>query len=323
MRNTINVVVLVSVLSVLAQARTNNFVNVSFTVDGKPSPCDGFQVQLQMDGKSFIPKVSGERFEVPEKFREHRKSWNIDERVDISLTCNGLTLVFPHQHPGFLTDADWRLGVAYPLYAAKEYGYTHEFDRGAWMGYLIFEGEPGVVTFSAQDNVPSEVSAAMQREQAAASAERRRDIAYVLAVFRVQYQNNRDYLLSLLHSCLARPKQSPEDDLCNDDLVKFITNLYWRGDSELLAPLVQVAETRRDVIDEIGNFYADLLARKGDEMLDAMSQLPDEKQQLVCKLAYEDDLSMDAPRRKRVMAFLLKVSTAPASRCLAALREAQ
>jgi hypothetical protein len=162
------------------------------------------------------------------------------------------------------------------MYALKEYGYTHEFDHGAWLGYLIFEGEPGVVTFSSQPDPPAALSDALRKEPLNASPERGRDIAYVLAVFNVEYQKNRDLLLSSLNSCLSRPKESREDDVCDGDLLSFVTNLYWRGDSALLALLLQIAESRRDVIGDIGTFYADLLARRGVIALSATGELSDD-----------------------------------------------
>jgi hypothetical protein len=68
--------------------------------------------------------------------------------------------------------------------------------------------------------------------------------------------------------------------------------------------LLQVADTRRDTIGEIGTFYSDLLDRRGAVVLESIEKLPVEKQKLICKLAYEDDLSIDTPKRDRVVAFL-------------------
>lgn len=217
-----------------------------------------------------------------------------------------------------MREGDWQLGIAQPLYALKEYGYTHQFDHGAWLGYLIFEGEPAVVTFSSQPDPPAELFDALRKDQPNASPGRGRDIAYVLAVFDVEYQKNRDLLLLSLKSCLSKPKESSEDDVCDGDLLSFVTNLYWRGDSALLAPLLQIAESRRDVIDDIGTFYADLLDRRGVIVLSAMGELSDDKQHLVCKLADADDLSINPPNRDRIIAFLRGASGAAATQCLRA-----
>ena len=159
----------------------------------------------------------------------------------------------------------------------------------------------------------------MRKEQPSSSGERARDIAYALAVFGIEYQTNRDRLLNLLGSCLSKPKESAEDDECGGELLDFVTNLYWRGDDALLAPLLQVADTRRDVIGEIGTFYADLLDRRSAVAFESIGKLPPEKQQLVCRLAYEDDLSADSPKRDRVMAFLRSAGGDVAARCSKAL----
>ncbi|HEV2732508.1 MAG TPA: hypothetical protein VGV15_20955 [Terriglobales bacterium] len=311
--------ILISMVNPSAQSQPTGFIEVSFSIDGTPANCEGFQVDLRLNGESIKPKQTGQRFEIPDAFKVPASKWDDDQRVDISLTCSGHTLAFPNQHPAFVREGDWQFGIAQPLYAVKEYGYTHEFDRGAWLGYLIFEGEPGVVTFSSQPNPPADLSEALQKEQLNASPERERDIAYMLAVLNVEYQKNRDYLLSSLNKCLSRPKESPEDDVCDGDLLSFVSNLYWRGDSALLAPLLQIAESRRDVIGDIGTLYADLLDRRGVIVLSAMGALSDDKQHLVCKLANVDDLSINSPKRERIVTVLRGAGGTAAAECLRAL----
>ena len=310
--------ILVSMVNASAQSKPTGFIAVSFSIDGTPAHCDGLQVELRLNGESIKPKLTGQRFEIQDAFEGPASKWKNNQRVDISLTCGGHTLAFPNQHPAFVREGDWQLGIAQPLYALKEYGYTHEFDRGAWLGYLIFAGEPGVVTLSSQPDPPAELSDALRKEQLNASPERGRDIAYVLAVFNVEYQKNRDLLLSSLNRCLSRPEESPEDGVCDGDLLSFVTNLYWRGDSALLAPLLQIAELRRDVIDDIGTFYADLLDRRGVIVLSGMGELSDDKQRLVCRLADADDLSINRPKRDRIIAFLRGARGAAATQCLRA-----
>lgn len=292
-------------------------ISVAFAVDGKPTRCTAFSIELRFDGKVIKPNHADQNFDVPDLFKKLPKQWRDDQRVDISLSCGGHTLAFPNQHPAFLRERNWQLGIAYPPYAVQEYGYTHEFDRGAWLGYLIFEGEPGVVTFSSQPEPPADLSDALRAEQVNASPERLRDISYALAVFNVEYEKNRDYLLSALNSCLSRPKESPEDDVCDSDLFSFVANLYWRGDYKLLLPLLQIAEPRRDVIGDIGIFYADLLDRRGDIVLGGMQELPDDKQRVVCRLA-DDDLRDNSPRQERIKTFLRKAKGTAAVQCLSA-----
>jgi hypothetical protein len=311
---------LVFVASLPAQSTPNKSVAVSFSIDGSPAHCEDFQVVLTLNGESIQPSVKGQSFEIPGEFKRPASQWRDDQRVDISLTCSGHTLVFPNQHPAFIREGDWRLGIAYPLYALKEYGYTHEFDHGTWLSYLIFEGEPGVFTLRSKPDPPAGMADSLLKEQPTASPARARDLAYELAVLSVDYGKNRDLLLSLLNNCLSRPKESPEDDVCDSNLLSFVTNLYWRGDTALLAPLLQIAEPRGDVIGDVGTFYSDLLDGRGAVALNAIEEFPDDRQKLVCRLA-GDDLRFGSPKRNRVLAFLRGVKTSTATRCLSALND--
>jgi hypothetical protein len=76
----------------------------------------------------------------------------------------------------------------------------------------------------------------------------------------------------------------------------------------LLAPLLQVADIRWDIIGEIGTFYSDLLDRRGAVVFESIEKLPADRQKLVCKLAYEDDLSIDSPKPDRVITFLKRLA---------------
>jgi hypothetical protein len=162
------------------------------------------------------------------------------------------------------------------------------------------------------------IADSMTKELPNASGARARNIAYALAAFGVEYERNRDYRLLLLNSCLARPKEAPENDECDGELLDFVTSLYWRGDDSLLALLLRVADTRRNVIGVIGIFYSDLLDRRGAVVFESIEKLPAEKQKLICKLAYEDDLSMNGPKRDRVIALLRGAGGDAAARCSSA-----
>jgi hypothetical protein len=134
-------------------------------------------------------------------------------------------------------------------------------------------------------------------------------------VFNIEYQQNRDYLQSLLNRCLAKPRNSPEEDGCDWRLLDYVTNLYWRGDNVLLTPLLQVADGRKDVILEIGTFYADLLDRRAPSVVDLLSRLSPEKQVEVCKMAGEDELSRNKPKLERVLKRLRAIRHEAAARC--------
>jgi hypothetical protein len=97
------------------------------------------------------------------------------------------------------------------------------------------DGKPARCAFVSQPDPPAEMEDSMKKEQPNASGERARNIAYALAVYGFEYERNRDYLLRRLSNCLARPRESPENDECDGELLDFVTNLYWRGDDSLLA----------------------------------------------------------------------------------------
>lgn len=306
---------LISVVVLTAQTPPQHYVSVEYLIDGKKSACKSFSVELRYEGQSFRPDVRGQRFEVPEVFNKPSSEWKDNDSVDLSLSCGGHAYAFS-AHPGFFHVEQWTLGTAHPVYAIREYGYTHAFDRGAILDYLIFETEPGRLTLTVERDPPPGAIAELQGEQVQASEGRSRDIAYELAVYNYDYPANRLYLLNVLNRCLMRPKDSPEDDECDGDLLKFLTNLYWRGDDELLSPLLDIASDRRDVIGEIGRFYSDLLDGHSKNILKAMESLRTEKQSVICKLAYEDDMSMDSPKLARVQAMLRNEGSKVAKNCL-------
>lgn len=308
-----------AVVPVSAQTQPHDdSISVGFAIDGKPTLCTPFSVELRFDGELIKPNKAGQHFDVPDVFKKPSEQWRDDQHVDISLSCGGQTFVFPKVHPAFIRGGDWELGIARPLYSIERFSRTPELEHGAWASYLIFEGEPGVVTFVSQPEPPAGMADSMRREQPNASGERARNIAYALAVFGFEYERNRDYLLRLLNTCLARPRESPETDECDGELLDFLTNLYWRGDDSLLAPLLRVADTRRDVIGQIGTFYSDLLDRRGSIGFESIEKLPAERQSLICKLAYDDDLSINSPKRDRVIALLRRAGDEAATRCSSA-----
>jgi hypothetical protein len=177
---TIAVLLLSLPLSLAAQHDPNDSISVAFSIDGKLTDCADFQVELRLNGKKITPKHTAQFFLVPAIFKKPAKEWQESERVDISIACNGHSFVFSNQSPAFVeSGSSWQLGMANPLYALKTYGYTHEFDRGAWLGYLIFEGEPGVVTFVSEPDPPTGRIGDLLAEQPSAKGEHARNIARI------------------------------------------------------------------------------------------------------------------------------------------------
>ncbi len=317
--------VLLAMIAVSAAAQTRELiqsVSVTFAIDGKPTPCDHLKTQLRLDGRRIKPKYTDRGFAIPTAFDKKASEWSADEKVDVSVSCGKYTLTFPKLHPTWVSPGSWKIGIAHPPYWFEGFRYTAAIEHGTWLSYLESECDgcdPGVVTISHR-TPPASVIKLLQDEQPTASAERARDIAYALAVYNVEYQHSRDYLLELLNACLSRPRESPEDDVCDRRLLDYATNLYWRGDSTLLPKLLQMADPREDVIGEIGTFYAGLLDRRTPIAVEGLQGLSNAKQETICRLAGEDDFSIDAPRLNRVGKQLHNMGGEVAGRCL---REAE
>jgi hypothetical protein len=279
-----------------AAPKSKGAIVISFEDHDKEIPCKGLAVELRVDGNALIPSYTTTGFVVPDKLKQLNDTGAArNTRVDVMVTCNGLPLHFPGIY-GTWFDVDWKVGVDYPPFAH----FTHHAmpERGAWVSYLGTNGGgDGVeIWVSNPDPIPGMPERVLE-EQPNATAEGARDIAYALAVYKSNYEKNRDYLLGLLRSCVARPKESPEDEVCDEELLDYVINL-WRGDATLLRPLLEMADTRRDVLGDIGTFYADLLDRQPSAAAYGLRALDPQNQQVVCELA--GDSLGDVPQRAKI-----------------------
>jgi len=298
-------------------ALANGTVSFRFLVDGKPISCTS-TVELRLDGRAIVAERTDGGFLVPAAFNKKPSEWPSDKTVQVKVICGEYVLNF-NLPPSWVSPGQWEVGIAYPPHWMERFGYLRAVEEGTWLSYLESECngcDPGVFTTVSHPNPPASLIAGLRREQPSSSGERARDIAYALAVFDVEYQQNRDFLLDELNTCLARPKESPEDDVCDGTLLDYVTNLYWRGDVTLEQPLLQLADSRKDVIHEIGRFYADLLDRHTATTVDGLSRLAQDKQRLICQLAGEDEYSLDEPKFKRVTQHLHAIGDETANQCL-------
>jgi len=322
MRTAIIATVLLSVATIsgIAQERgLSQSIAVKFAIDGKTVACDKLGVQLHLDGHTILPKHTDSDFTVPAAFSKTGQEWSSQQKVDVSVSCGKYTLSFPKLHPTWVSPGQWEVGIAYPPYWIERFGWTRAVEKGTWLTYLDSECngcDPGIFTTISHASPPLSLLTRLRHEQPGASGERARDIAYALSVFGMDYHRNRDYLVELLNACLSRPKDSPEDDVCDSRLLDYLTNLYWRGDSGLLENLLQLADSRKDVILEIGTFYANLLDRHTAVAVRGMQKVSADKQRSICSLAGEDDFSIDGPKLKRVAERLHATGDAVAELCL-------
>jgi hypothetical protein len=298
-------------------ALASGIVSFRFVVDGKPISCIS-TVELRLDGLAIVAERTDGGFLVPVAFDKKSSEWPSDKTVEVKVICGEYVLNFSLP-PSWVSAGRWEVGIAYPPRWMERFGYLRAVEGGTWLSYLESECngcDPGVFTTVSHPSPPASLIASLRREQPSSSGERARDIAYALAVFDAEYQQNRDFLLGRLNACIARPKESPEDEVCDGTLLEYVTNLYWRGDSTLLQPLLQLADSRKDVIHEIGRFYADLLDRHTATAVDELGKLAQEKQRLICQLAGEDEYSLDQPKLERVTQRLHGIGNQAANQCL-------
>ena len=326
MRRITTVLLVMIAASASAQTReSSQSISVRFVIDGKPASCDHLRIQLRLDGRRIEPKYTDRGFAIPTAFDKKASESSADERVDVSVSCGKYTLTFPKLHPTWVSPGSWEVGIVHPPYWFEKFRYTRAIEHGTWLSYLDSECnqcDPGVMTSISHRTPPASAVKLLRDQQPTASGERARDIAYALAVYNVEYRQNRDYVLELLNGCLSRPRESSEDDVCDHRLLDYVTNLYWRGDSALLPQLLQMADSRKDVIGEIGTFYANLLDRRTAVAVEGLQSLSIAKQQTICRLAGEDDFRIDSPKLERVAQQLHAASGDVAERCLQEVKKA-
>jgi hypothetical protein len=278
----------------------NNSISVKFVVDGKAVPCDP-KVDLSLNGQKIVPKMAGHSFTVPAAFNKRDAGWSADDHVDATISCGEYTVNVPQLSPAFVAAGGWEAGIANPPYWFEKFSHTPEIEKGAWISYIDFECddcEPAIVVSVSHSEPLPPVVESLRKEQPLAKGVRARDIAYALAVFKQDYQRNREYLLAFFNACLAKSSESSDDDddLCDDRLQDYLINLYWRGDDALLAPLLKAAGNEPRFVRGLGYFYGDLLDRRTAAALQGLKRLSREKQQTVCDMAGEDEFSVDSQK---------------------------
>jgi hypothetical protein len=237
--------------------------------------------------------------------------------VGANVSCDDYAVNFVGLYPVRALPGFWTAGISYPTSWFDEPEVVPEV--GAWVSYLETECngcDPGVIEWKAHSDIPQALLESLRKEQPSAEGRRARDIAYALAVFGVEYEANRDSLLKRLDKCLGPGIGSVDDESCDEGLFNELENLYWRGDTSLLQPLLQVSDRDGDVVDLAGRFYADLLEARTEIALTGMEQLPLRKQRSVCERSVKDDLDLDPPKLARVEAKLQASGSDLALACL-------
>jgi hypothetical protein len=314
---------LVSVASGQPKLPSGDSIEVKFVVDGKTIPCSDLSLTLSIGNQEIVAVRTKDGFEVPQAILSEYADDSSRRRanVEAKIACGEHSVIATGLYPAQVLPGNWEVGIAHP---------TSWFDSpagapeiGTWVSYIVSECngcDPGIVISQVHPDVAQTEIQHLRDEQRESSGERARDVAYALAVFDSDYRINRDRLVTTLSQCLARPVNSPEDDVCNGRLVQYLANLYWRGDNELLLVLIEMAQRLDAMVDQAGTFFADLLDRRTQIALNELGSVSEEKQRLVCAMALDNDLGMDPPKLERVTSNLRRVGTETGRRCLDALQ---
>lgn len=118
--------------------------------------------------------------------------------------------------------------------------------------------------------------------QKTSTGKRAQQVAFLLATYGEDYENNRNYLKDALAGC-AKPKP---DTVCDSDTAAFAIDLYNRGDIGLLRSIMAAGHgSNGDLAETLGDFYATLLAEDSTTYLYQLNLLPADDQAHLCFLA--------------------------------------
>jgi hypothetical protein len=293
----------------------------SFAVDGENVPCLHRAIELRADGRVIPVRATAFGFVIPPVFRRlAAKKALAGRKVDVRVTCGGQVFEFPQEDASNIVPGSWRLEVSYPTTWLTSAVESPALERGTWFSSMAWECKgcrPAPKTTVPHYDLPTAFADRLRSEQPQAKGARAMQIAYALVVFNIEAETNLALLTDQLKSCLSATGKPPDNSVCNNPLLaEDLVNLYWRGDSELLDPLLQLADSHTDVTAEMGDFYADLLDRRPDQMLGGLKGLAPEKQLSVCVRAGENEHEGSDARFRRMRAHLQAAGTDAARQCL-------
>jgi hypothetical protein len=321
----IGIVLSLATTNLVAQSRAvKPHISVTFAIDGETVPCDNLKIELRVDHRLIPVKMIDSGFIVPNLFKKLYDSPRSHEKnnIDIHIECGEYSFDLPGEYPVRLLPGKWEMAIRYPTTWLTDSKENVLIEQGVWLSYINWNSdgcEPCTVTMISHSDLPVATVNRLHKEQSNSEGTRARDIAYALAVFNFEYDRNRRYLLNLMNTCLSKPKDTTsndDDDVCDSRLGDYLNNLYWRGDNELLKVLLNLADSQAEAADDNSYFYGDLLDRRTTEFIRGLESLPTENQQIVCKLAGKDDLSIDSPKEERVAKQLTLIGGEVAMRCL-------
>jgi hypothetical protein len=293
----------------------------SFAVDGETAPCVHREIELRVDGRIIPVRATTFGFIIPPAFRRSSAAKTpMAQKVDIRVTCGGKTFDFTDEDVSRLVPGAWLLEVGYPTSWLTSAAESPVLESGTWLSTMIWgcrECQPVPRTVIPHFDLPSAFAESLRREQPGAEGARAVQIAYALVVFNIEPEKNLASLTDRLKGCASPMEKPPDSMVCNNpQLAEDLVNLYWRGESELLGGLLQLADSHSDVAGEMGSFYADLLDRRAGQMLGGLQNLAPEKQLAVCVRAGENERDAGDARFRRIRMNLQAAGSATARQCL-------
>jgi len=293
----------------------------SFAIDGETVPCVHRAIELRAGGRAIPVRTTPYGFIIPPAFRGFPAAKTpMPQKVDIRITCGGQVFEFPDEDASRLVPGAWLLEISYPTTWLASAAESPVLETGTWLSAMIWgcrKCEPVPRTVIPHFDLPASFAERLRIEQPGAQGARAVQIAYAMVVFNIEPEKNLAYLAEQLKGCVSAAERPPADAICNNPLLaEDLVNLFWRGDSELLGNLLQLADSHSDVAAEMGDFYADLLDRRPNQMLAGLKVLAPEKQMAVCIRAGENEHEGGDTRFHRIRTNLQAAGSDTARQCL-------
>src|ERR1700687_5416988 len=102
------VATLLLAVSAAAQTRERDeFISVTFAVDGKKVACNDLKVDLRLDARQIVPKRTSSGFSIPTELNKTSSGSSPDKKIDVSVSCGEFTMNFPPLQPSWGSPGHW------------------------------------------------------------------------------------------------------------------------------------------------------------------------------------------------------------------------
>ncbi len=135
------------------------------------------------------------------------------------------------------------------------------------------------------NQVPRETALkALMMAQSDAKGTKADGIAYLLVILGADPEANRDRLVESLRACTRDPEP------CDDRLISYLGNLFQRGNTLVLDPLLDASKVGDSNLAEVlSSTYQDMLAHDPRTVLSAISRRSNKDQRRICQMIAAGD----------------------------------